>query len=326
MPSMRGVGVFCAVVVCLSATSAAHASYDDWKDGCPAFFPTDDQPDYISGTPVDTGSGSVGVLPELDSPLGSTRAATEGWLTQLARESMPDGKPDRVGAGQGLLQFDLTSGPMFVLKVTGGAAFGGDGSYASMGDIQAFVGYRFSSYLFSPLARLVGAVRLGGGGALFGGNEQSLIDQRERLAALSAFRTPQFGFDRPLTFTFEERVELIGCHAPFVDFRIDGSTWQTQVVGASTRAYDLPIEIAGGAYFLPRWATYLAVGVDLRTPESTLLYSYLVRTRAGIELQLLDHTLRIGAHAGGITGGNATGFDLGLTLSWNLPLNKTVFE
>ena len=136
---------------------------------------------------------------------------------------------------------------------------------------------------------------------------------------MSAFRAPLFGFDRPLILTLEGRIEIIGCHAPFVDLRIDGATWQTQVAGSSARVYDLPIEIAFGGYFLPRWAAYLAIGVELRSPDSTLLYGYLVHTNVGIETQLAHHTWRLGAHAGAITGANATGFDAGLTLSWELP-------
>jgi len=315
------VGCLCVGLIHLLGIRTGLATEDGWKDGCPTFLPKESLPNYISGVPSNQGSDSFGVLPEVDSPLGSTRVAWEGGVGQLRQQPSPDGMPDYIAAGQALFQWNLQSGqsgPMFALRTSGAEAFGGsDGDhYHQAGDLQAFVGYRTTDYLEGPLARVGAAFRLGGGGSLFASNEQALIDQRERVAALAAFHTPLFGFDRPIILTFEARIELVGCHAPFLDFRIDGATWQTQIAGASTRVYDLPIEVAGGGYFLANWAAYVAVGVELRSPESTLLYSYLVRTNGGVEWQLLDdHSLRLSIHAGGIMGGNVTGFDAGMAVS-----------
>ena len=118
-------GCLCLGLIQVLVSRNGRASDDDWKDGCPAFFPKESPPDYISGLPVNEGNASFGVLPEIDSPLGSSRLASEGWIGRLTQQSAPDGKPDFVAAGQAMVQFNLSSGPMFALRTAAGEAFGG---------------------------------------------------------------------------------------------------------------------------------------------------------------------------------------------------------
>ncbi len=304
----------------LAIVPTSHAS-EDWKDGCPAYFPKESRPTYIPNAPPNSGVASFGALPELDSLLGSSRIALENWGSYIAPGSAPDGLANKMAATQGLVQLNLSSGPMFAVRYALlGYDFARDGNpgYLRAGDVQAFVGYRLADYLLGPLFRAGVAVRVGGGGALFDSNMNASVLQRERLAAISPFHSSSFGFDRPFGGTIEGRIELVGCQSAFLDLRVDVWTWQTGLANVD-RIADVPMEIAGGAYLIPEVAIFGAIGLELRSPTSTLLFGEVARTSIGVDTQWSRHDVRIGARVGAFTGTNVTGFDASIVTSWHFP-------
>lgn len=306
------VGVGLGLGVILVGATASHAAV--WKDGCPAYFPPEDVPAYTHDLKIHEGSSAFGALPEIDSLLGPTRAAFEGWASAVRPESGPPPIRQEFG-GRLVVQGNLPSGPMF------GAIYAGyvvpdpvhDASDAHLGNLTLFGGYRHTGYLLGPLFRTGFAIRIAGGGPLTERNAGTLVAQREQVAISSPLRAASFGVEVPFTVSLEYRIEVVGCRAPFVDLRIDLSRWR--VDGSAPSVVDAPIELAVGAYPAEPVALFAAVGEELRS--SALLYTHLTRITVGAELHLgeLKH-VRLGARLSAITGGNVGGVEVGVTLAW----------
>lgn len=308
----RGFGVWVSLAVSLAGATASHASV--WKDGCPAYFPPEDVPAYTHDLKIHEGSSAFGALPEIDSLLGPTRAAFEGWASAVRPESGPPPIPRELG-GRLVLQGNLPSGPMF------GAIYAGylvpdpvrDAGDGHLGNLTLFGGYRHTGYLLGPLFRTGIAIRIAGGGPLTERNAATLVGQREQVAISSPFRAMSFGIEVPFTASLEYRIEVVGCRAPFADLRIDLSRWR--VDGSTPSVVDAPIELAVGAYPAEPVALFAAVGEELRS--SALRYTHLTRITLGAELHLGDlKHVRLGARLSAITGSNVGGVELGVTLAW----------
>jgi hypothetical protein len=310
---MRGVVVIAGCIVAQAGARPGHADFLAWKDGCPAYFPPEDVPAYTHDIKVHGGSASFGALPEIDSPLGQTRAAIEGWASTLHPEQ---GKAliEREAGLRLVLQGNLTSGPMFGLTYAG---YDIDelptGSDHQLGNLTLFVGYRHTGYLVGPLFRTGFAIRIAGGGPLTGINGAGIAAQREQVAINSPFRASSFGVESPVTGTLEYRIELVGCRGPFADLRADLSRWR--VDEATDAVFDLPVELALGAYPQEGLAMYVAFGEELRS--RVLQYERMTRVTLGVELQpSWVATPRLGVRASAITGHNVGGFEVGVTLSF----------
>jgi hypothetical protein len=321
MSCRGGVGLWLGVslAISLAGATASHAAV--WKDGCPAYFPPEDVPAYTHDLKVHEGSAAFGALPEIDSLLGPTRAAFELWRSAVRPENGPPPMHDDEGSrlhetgGRLVVQGNLPSGPMF------GATYAGylvphvtdGGSDAHTGDLTLFVGYRHTGYLLGPLFRAGFAIRAAGGGPLTARTASSFSGQREQVAISSPFRAASFGIEVPFTASFEYRIEVVGCRAPFADLRVDLSRWR--VDGHDRSVVDAPIELALGAYPAEPIALFAAVGEELRSGAP--LYRHLTRITLGAEWHFGDSKhVRIGARASAITGGNVGGVEIGMTVTW----------
>ncbi len=217
---MRVIGASAFTAAVALSSSAAAAGWHDWKDGCPAKFPPElaTTYSYIPNAPFHDGSGAFGTLPEPDSPLGGTRIAIDGNYTRLT-PTTPDGRPDQLYTGQLLAQLSLASGPMLSASLPFGVTAGDESTYAHTGNGQLYLGYRHTGYLLGPAFRYGTAIRLGGGGELYTPSERlaALSPELEQMATLSPFNARSFTSGREFTFTVEQRLELTGCHQPFLD-------------------------------------------------------------------------------------------------------------
>lgn len=317
-----GIGLVVGLAVSLASTAASHAAV--WKDGCPAYFPPENVPEYTHDLKIHEGSAAFGALPEIDSLLGPTRAAFEAWRSAVRAER---GDPPATNdAGSSLhetgarlvVQGNLTSGPMF------GAIYAGylvphvsdGGSDGHLGDLTLFVGYRHTGYLLEPLFRTGFAIRVGGGGPVTARNSASFAGQRQEVAITSPFRSASFGIETPFTASLEYRIEVVGCRAPFADLRVDLSRWRVDDHPQSV--VDAPIELALGAYPWEPIALFAAVGEELRS--SALRFTRLTRITLGAEWHFGDSKhVRIGARASAVTGDNVGGVEVGVTLTWLTP-------
>lgn len=313
---------FMVVLVIMSHARPAQAEDEPWKDGCPSKYAPEYLPNDLPGLPTHEGAGAFGTLPDIDDTLGPTRVAATAWSDSLTHQRMPDALPPNLIAGQGLIQ--LNAGATGVLAMVTWGAGGAlsrnspDSSYAHVGNLQAYVGYRSTSYWLRPAFRRGWAFRVGGGSA-FAGNLQQLVNERQHMAVIAPFHTQLFGFDRPLSATLEYRIEMIGCHAPFLHARIDGETWQAQSGGGTAypRVFVVPMSLAGGGYIYPWLTLYGQFGIEFRSPRSVMLFGHVSRTSLGVEFQNDSHHARFGLRGSAYTGDNARGLEFVITISWD---------
>jgi hypothetical protein len=297
----------------------------EWKDGCPAYFPPEKAPRFTPDIMTHAGSAAFGVLPELDSLLGQTRVGYETWRARVsAQDALRE--PSSVWAGRLVAQANLKSGAMALVSYTGGAenGEGDDDTPFHLANLQSFIGYRHTGYLLGPTFRYGFALRVGGGGPVTARISNDSNADRESLAEGSPLRAQLFATDRPWTVTLEHRIEMVGCHSPFLDLRVEYSQWRprktrdpaTGMLDNPEPVRDLPIELAAGAYLL-RWAAlYGAVAVEARS--RALVFYRITRTTLGGEVSLADHRFTAGLRMSAITGRNISGIELLATLSWVL--------
>lgn len=295
-----------------------------WKDGCPAFFPPEDAPPGMTDIKVHDGSAAFGALPAIDSPLGPSRVAAEGWLSTIRPETVGATIARQAGARL-VLQGNLTSGPTFGLIYAGYSVpnemRGANDNH--LGDLTLSAGYRHTGYMFGPMFRSGFAIRLAGGGPLTARTAASFAGQREQVARLSPFRGANFGTEAPFTATLEYRIEMIGCRAPFVDLRVDLSRWQPG--GGERAVVDVPIEVAIGAYPWEMFALYMAIGEELRAHAAP--YRRLTRITLGFEVHpTAAKHVRLGLRASTFTGEAIGGAELGVTLELLVPWWKGTLE
>jgi hypothetical protein len=312
-------------VAAVAYARVAHADDSIWKDGCPGKIAPEFRPRDLPDLPTHNGVAAFGPTPDLDSALGPTRVALGTWVGSLAPQNMGTARPENLFGQQALVQFDAgTTGPIAMGTMAWGDAYshGGDaGSYAHLANAQFYVGYRKTSYLLRPAFRRGWAIRLGAGSA-FGANNQHLVDEREYMAVLAPFRSQLFGFERPMTATLEYRIEMIGCHGPFLHARIDASTWVTQLGDGRDfpRIYVVPMSLAGGGFIYPQFALYGQFGIEFRSPQSIMMYSHITRTSLGVEFQSAAHHAHLGLRGSAFAGDNARGLELTLNLAGDLLL------
>lgn len=336
----------CAFALAIAGSArVAHAThYEPWKDGCPAFFAPEDTPKVLAHLPKHTGADSFGALPELDSPLGPSRIAIGGWggaiKTQNAATGMmqtpnPDkGATSALDEGQLLINYADSSGAFATATASLVTSFTGDRTDTRFGNVETYVGYRHAKYVLGTAFRMATAIRLGGGGQPFAGSAPGEVAVREDIAVRSPFHEHSFGFDRPYTLTLETRLEMVGCHAPFLDLRIDGSEWQpsdsTPVL--DPREYTLVVSAAVGGYFEPHHAIYGEVAEDLRSmrdPHDTdssdkrkhVPSSHITRTSIGYEWRPAAYVgpfgdFHLGARLSAMTGASVTGWEVAVLSSW----------
>jgi hypothetical protein len=321
----RVVWVFAFVLAMGRHMPSAHADDEEepWKDGCPGKYAPEALPKDLPDLPTHRGAAAFGPMPEIDSTLGPTRVGAAMWFGSLSPQDMPYPQPANLLGTQIVAQYDIGStGPIAMLSYAAAdaIAYGGTMSgYSHLANFQAYVGYRHTGYLLRPALRRGWSVRIGGGSA-FDGNQQQLVDERQHMAVIAPFRSQLFGFDRPLTATIEYRIEMIGCHGPFVHARVDGSTWQAQQnSGASfPRIYVIPISIAAGGFIYPRFALYGQFGIEFRAPVSVMAYGHVTRTSLGGEWQPASHREHFNLRLSALSGDNARGLEATLAMSAEL--------
>ena len=326
VPPSSGHRIAAAVLVTCGALRPAHAGIaermsgtEHWKDGCPAFFAPEEPPASISDPPSHGGAASFGVLPEVDSPLGPSKLAFTAWTNQLTQLSPSATQPVLYG-GQLVFHAAAPSGVFFTGAVGVERA---DDDRFRLSNTQAFVGYRHASYLLGTAFRVGTAIRIGGGGDPTSGSDAASVARRESLAALSLLREAMFGFDRPVIGTLEARIEMVGCHAPFVDLRVDAATWRPSDDAATRypRVFLLPISAAVGGFFRPHQAIYGEFTWQYRLH---LPYSGLTRVGLGWEWRADEFhigpfgDLHLGVRASAITSSRVTGWDVTAVIAWQL--------
>ncbi len=310
------------------ARGARAADDELWKDGCPGKYAPENLPKDLPDLPTHEGASSFGAPPDADDTLGPSRLSLVSVSSSLTQQHDRDGKPPNLWGEQLLFQYNTGSrGPMAMVSWAWGYAYSIDPNVMGFHDLanfQAYVGYRSTSYLLRPAFRRGWAVRIGGGAA-FDGNDPGLVAERQRLAVIAPFRTELYGFDRPLGVSAEYRIEMIGCHGPFLHGRIDALTWNTQVgIDAHPRVFVIPASIAGGGFIYPRFALYGQFGIEFRSPKSetiagqsipVMVYGHVARTSLGVEWQFRDHHFHLGFRGSALTGDNARGLEMAMTLS-----------
>lgn len=327
------------VVVALSTTGGTAAADHDWKDGCPTY---DDAP-----LPV---SGRFGLSPEPDTALGPSRVALQYDAAQMSVPIDPT-----TGAalnhsvaqpwtqvGQVVGQLNLRQGPTVTFHY--GAVTAADMRH--LGNAGGALGYHYTDFSFDNALRWGLAFRLGEDTSLTAGDCQLNSRSRECVTAsgaardqhhddllLATIRSPfyprWFGFDRMVSAVAEARVELTGCHSPFIHLRAEVNRWRTvpfqaMPVPLNTAPIVLavPITVTAGAYVSPSWGAAGEIGFELRSPTSVLRAHRVARARALVDVRIGSgdrwsglQWVHVTAYAGVVTG-DAQGVVLGATLSF----------
>lgn len=336
-----------ALVVVVGVCAATHADagrIPGWKDGCPTYFapenartrelPTLDvkNPNDDDSPPLHEGVSSFGVRGDQDSSMGPSRVSidtTYRSLTHLAT----------LETNRAILHLNHTSGPTLTVSYTTAYVRHITGKYFHAGNLQAYVGYRHTSYMLGDTIRNGVSLRLGGGSPLLADGyardpqAQAEIEERNRTAALLPFETQTFGFDRPVSGSAEWRMELIGCHAPFLHLRIDATHWRAQHLGDPTELprmiehpslWSVPMSISVGGFASPDWGLAFTAGLEWRTPKVEWQGRRFV-TRLSTLVEWRRECLgpfRIVVH-GTINTGDLTGWTAGITLAWQFKYEDT---
>lgn len=334
---MRRVLVVLGVIGCSDVAFAAKR-IKGWKDGCPPYFapesahrlelPTKEPSNGDDDPPLRGGSSSFGVQADPDSSLGPSRVAIHNTYRSLT------GAASFI-TSRGIVHFALTSGPTFTVSYAGSIPsplYSSPSTFKHGGNLQAYLGYRHAFYILGDAVRSGVAFRIGGGssfgtaGNSFMPGAQRNIEELNQLAILSPFSSQTFGFDRPVTGTLEWRAELIGCHAPFLQIRVDASRWRTQHQGESEEPpppilhpviWAIPMSISVGGYASPDVGLAFTAGVELRSPRSEWLGGrYVTRLSSLLEFRWPSagrlHTIVRGS----AFTGDLTGWESGVDLAW----------
>jgi hypothetical protein len=327
-----------AFVVAVLAARPAAASHD-WKDGCPTY---DDDPLPLAGR--------FGISPELDTALGPSRVALQSDFSQMAvpidAENVEASRravaQPWTTVGQVVGQLNLRQGPTLTLHY--------GGLYASdmrhVGNIGGALGYRYTDFSFGDALRWGLAARLGEDVSLTAGNCQPVAptlacasstggprDPHQYDLLSATIRTPfhprWFGFDHLVSGVVEARVEMVGCHSPFLHLRAELNRWRTPPLQAmpvpenkAPAALAVPITLTAGGYMSPRWGAAGELGIELRSPRSVVLANTIARARVLVDFRVGTHDswwqhVHFGGYAG-VVSGDAQGIALGVTAAYEL--------
>jgi hypothetical protein len=313
----------------LTAATPAAAADGDWKDGCPFF---DDDP-----LPV---AGRFGVSPEPDTALGPSRLALQSDLAQVTAPIDPTGAAASRASvqpwtlvGQLVTQVNLRSGPTLTGHIGGITAT----DMRHLGNVGAALGYRYADLLFDNAVRWGVALRLGEDVSATAADcpasstspacvtsAGTRRDQHHDDLLIAAIRSPfnarWFAFDRVVSGVAEARVEMVGCHSPFLHVRVEVNRWHAVGLQAEPRALDIsplvhaiPITAAAGGYISPRVGVAGELGVEFRSPTSVVLVHRVVRARALVNLRLGWQVDLTGYAA--VVSGDARAVEVGLTFA-----------
>jgi hypothetical protein len=289
---------FAALAVAATAGVASARQWSNWKDGCPPY--------------LDPVLEDLGFVPDADSALAPSRFVTSYRATGLRKADERElSTVQAVGISGHLVH---RRGPM--ASVTLGGAHREGEAGITVGNLAAFAGYRHVRPALGEAARLALATRVGEGGAPSGdgdGEER----ERTRITARSPFEVQAFAYDRPRVLTLEARAELIGCHAPFAQLRLDAVQWRAGD-GASRSdkqpAYAFPMRLTLGGYPRAWMAIAVQLGIEWRTREELLEIRRITRVRVLAELRL--GPVRAVPHVALLSGTErSAGFEVGLLVA-----------
>jgi hypothetical protein len=322
------------LVLAFLTLAAPAAADDDWKDGCPFF---DDPP-----LPV---AGRFGISPVPDTALGPSRVALQ---YDRAQATVPIDPATGMASSRAFVQpstnvvqlvsqLNLRGGP----TLTGHYGLISSTDMRHLGNVGAALGYRYTDFGFDGAVRWGVAVRLGEDVSATaadcpttGSTSPACVtstgtarDQHHDDLLSATIRSPfnarWFAFDRVVSGVAEARVEMVGCHSPFVHLRVEDNRWRAVGLQAVPRSLDhspllhaIPITLAFGGYIGPHVGAAGEIGIELRSPTSVLLVHRVERYRALLDVRLGQH-IEISLYAGAVSG-DARGVELGVTVSGKL--------
>ncbi|MBA3458602.1 MAG: hypothetical protein H0T46_01465 [Deltaproteobacteria bacterium] len=332
------------VVVGLCAATHADAArrIPGWKDGCPTYFapetartrelPTRDvsNPNADDSPPLHEGATSFGVRSDQDSSMGPSRVSLDTRyrsLTELAT----------LVTNRLIVHLNHTSGVTITGSYSTAHVRHITDNFFHAGNVQVYVGYRYTGYVLGDTIRQGLSLRVGGGSPFLADSnardpeDQAQVEERNLTAALLPFEGQTFGFDRPVTTSAEWRMELIGCHAPFLHLRADLTYWRGQHVSGPSdpvehpRMWEIPMSVSVGGFASPDWGFALAAGLEWRTPgDEWQGRSLVTRLSTTVEWRAFPGRFHFVLH-GTIYTGDLTGWTAGLTLAPQFTM-KDVFE
>jgi hypothetical protein len=299
------------LVVMVFACGTRMASARDWKDGCPPYVHALD-PEHAPK------AADFGAAADVDAALGPSRIVlTERWAGISGHRV-----DSTLLTGRGVLAFNFR-GPS-VMLVYGYGDRRGEGATAAT--LMTYVGYRYTGFLLGDAVRSGASLRIGVGASpsievdADGTSRQGT--RSEDLARASPFESEAFAFDRPVVVSFESRLEVVGCYAPFAALRLDLTEWREGFGLPRDRnppLWAFPVRLAVGGFvtrpggFPPQLSVVVEAGFELRSRE--LGPQRNARLRVLTELPVSK--VRFGLYASGYAG-DAKGVEVGATIGVDL--------
>ena len=256
----------------------------------------------------DPAPDTFGVTPEPTSLLGP---ASAGWSTSMQQlrgvtdRSLPS---DWLVLQRADLQAHL--GSALSLGAAWSVVSSADPALRTRGNLTASAGYRATTLWLGGAIRAGAALRLAEG--LATGSSEGVMQEAklQRLAERLAFHEADVAPGQPFAAVLESRVELVGCHAPFLHLRLGFERWRAE---NSPAASVFPLSVTAGGYQQDWLGLAVTVAVDLRTPHAVFAAQRLTRVSALVDLRICRF-MHVAVHGDAISGA-ATGVEIGATVA-----------
>ncbi len=329
---VRAAVLFCAGIAGALTATPARA---DWRDGCPPI----DQP-----RPRSSAFGRSG---DIDTALSPSRVETRLSYVRFRRPLNSITAPDIILLPvQTHVHIQHTGGPFLSIDLAALQSVAPANALVPdlptqryYGNLNAAVGYRDTGYLIGGALRHGVSAKLGAGAAPWTSREGDGVNYPRdvnRIADFMPFNVAAFAHDRPIAFSLEGRIELIGCRGPYVRARADVIGWrplQERVARNNTAGvFVFPMAVAIGGYVSSTILLEGQFGVELRThadtertepqpPEQPFTFDsgHFLRFRLYAEFQPLCacRHFHLGAFVDAISG-DRDGWQLGLAIAGDL--------
>jgi hypothetical protein len=201
-------------------------------------------------------------------------------------------------------------GEALALGAAWSIASSADPDLRTSGNLIVGAGYRATTLWLGGAIRAGAALQLAQGFATERSGDAMSQAKLQRLAERLAFHEVDVAPGEPFAAVLEGRVELVGCHVPFLHLRLGFDRWPA----ANDRAATVfPLSVTAGGYQRSWLGLAATVAVDLRTPSSVFAAQRLTKVSVLVDFRL-GRWFHVAVHGDAISGA-ATGVELGATVA-----------
>ena len=256
----------------------------------------------------DPDPGTFGVAPDSTSLLGPASAA---W--SMAAQQLHDTTDHALpGDWLALQRADIQGhvGPGLGFGAAWSRVSSADPDLRTRGNLTVDAGYRATTLWLGGAVRAGAALQLAQGFAT-GGSESALQQAKlQRLAGRLAFHEADVAPGRPFAAVLEGRIEMVGCHVPFVHLRLGIERWRAANAPAANA---FPLSVTVGGYQRTWLGLAMVIAVDLRTPHSVFAAQRLTKVSALVDFRICRF-FHVAVHGDAISGA-ATGVEIGAAVA-----------